>query len=211
MTGGAGGGPCGFAPPGTEPAQRATGGEGKVNLLAVGAVIPRKNYRGLIEALDGIRASDWHLTIAGSTTRHDACVSKVREAIERSGLQSRISLTGEVSDSALNELYAQSDAFVMPSLFEGYGMVLCEASARGLPIVCTTSGAMSDTVPDAAALKVAPDDLIGLRDAIRRIIEDDMLRQRLADASWQAGQSLPTWDDCARKVADVIKTVSQKQ
>ena len=93
----------------------------------------------------------------------------------------------------------------MPSLFEGYGMVLTEAVARGLPIVCTTGGAAAETVPDAAAIKVAPGDAAALADALRSLIGDAARRQRLADASWRASQRLVRWEETARIVADVLK------
>ncbi|MGI9424689.1 MAG: glycosyltransferase family 4 protein [Hyphomicrobiaceae bacterium] len=197
------------AEPGTEPAARAAGGDGDLQLLAVGAIIPRKNYGTLVEALKSLPDDRWHLTIAGSTSRDMTCATELREAIMRSGLRSRITLTGEVSDHVLHDLYDRSDIFVMPSLFEGYGMVLCEALARGLPIVCTTGGAMPETVPDRAALMVAPGKADEMGNALARLIQDDLLRRRLADASWQAGQALPTWDDCARTVAGVITSMSE--
>ena len=84
-------------------------------------------------------------------------------------------------------------------------MVLAEAMARGLPIVCTTGGAAADTVPDAAAIKVPPGDVQALGPAIRRMLDDAALRRRMSDASWAAGQKLPRWEDTARTIADVIK------
>ena len=96
----------------------------------------------------------------------------------------------------------------MPSLYEGYGMALAEAMARGLPIVSTSGGAAAETVPDAAALKVPPGDVAALAAAIRRVLGDPGLRVRVADASWAAGQSLPRWDDTARSIASVIKGVA---
>jgi glycosyltransferase involved in cell wall biosynthesis len=92
----------------------------------------------------------------------------------------------------------------MPSLYEGYGMVLAEAMARGLPIVCTTGGAAAQTVPSSAALKVAPGDEAALTAAIRRVLDDAVLRRRMADASWDAGRRLPSWEDTARRIAAVI-------
>ncbi|WP_163220136.1 glycosyltransferase, partial [Citrobacter freundii] len=86
----------------------------------------------------------------------------------------------------------------------GYGMVLTEAMARGLPIVTTTGGAAAETVPDAAALKVPPADAAALRAALAAAMTDRPLRLRLADASWAAAQSLPGWDDTTRVICEVL-------
>jgi glycosyltransferase involved in cell wall biosynthesis len=96
----------------------------------------------------------------------------------------------------------------MASLYEGYGMALAEALARGLPIVCTPGGAAAETVPDAAALKVAPGDERALSGAIGRLLDDAALRRSLGEAAWAAGQRLPRWEDTARIVAGVIKDIA---
>ena len=70
----------------------------------------------------------------------------------------RVEFVGECDEAALNALYDESSVFVLPSYFEGYGMVLTEALARGLPIVSTTAGAIPDTVPPEAGVLVAPGD-----------------------------------------------------
>ena len=101
--------------------------------------------------------------------------------IEARGLGARIDWLGEVSAEALDGVYDFSDIFVSSSLYEGYGMALAEALARGLPIVTTTGGACADTAPDGAALKVAPGDVGALREALRRIIEDRELRRDLSE------------------------------
>jgi glycosyltransferase involved in cell wall biosynthesis len=192
------------AEPGTVPAERARGsGDGRMQLLAVGSIVPRKGYSVLVKALSGL-AGDWRLAIAGSP-RDAEEVARVERCILSEGLHNRIEFVGAVDDDALDALYARADLFVMPSLFEGYGMVLAEAMARGLPIVCTTGGAAAETVPDDAALKVPPGDYAALRKAIFRAITEPDLRQRLADASWAAGQRLPRWADTARIIATAIK------
>jgi glycosyltransferase involved in cell wall biosynthesis len=96
----------------------------------------------------------------------------------------------------------------MASLYEGYGMVLAEAMAHGLPIVTTTGGAAAETVPDGAALKVPPGDAAALKVAIAQAIGDRALRRSLADAAFAAGAALPRWDDTARIVAAVIRDVA---
>ena len=196
------------AKPGSPRSARAVGGGGVVQLLAVGAVIPRKDYLGLIEALQLVEHADWQLKIVGATDHDRGYTQKVREAILSSGLRSQIELAGEVSTPELNSSYASADIFVMSSRYEGYGMVLTEALARGLPIVCTNAGAIAETVGDDAAIKVPAGDPSAFASSLQQLLTDPDERQRRADAAWLAAKLLPSWDGCARKVADVVKSLS---
>ena len=103
-----------------------------------------------------MRNLDWRLRIVGALDRDPVAVASLKTAIDAAGLDDRISLAGTVVPATLDRFYESADIFVMPSLFEGYGMVLAEAMSRGLPIVCTTGGAAGETVPDGAAIKVPP-------------------------------------------------------
>jgi glycosyltransferase involved in cell wall biosynthesis len=129
------------AEPGTDPAPRATGTGSPVQLLAVGAVVPRKAYDLLVRALSPLADRDWRLIMAGPTDRSAEALAALRAAMLEAGLGHRVTLLGAVDQQRLAGLYAKADIFVMSSLYEGYGMVLGEAMARGLPIVCTTGGA----------------------------------------------------------------------
>lgn len=193
------------AEPGTDPAMRATGTGNPLQLLAVGAVVPRKAYDLLVRALAPLADRDWRLTIAGPTDRSPEALAALRAALRQTGLGRRVTLPGAVGQEELADLYAHADAFLMSSLYEGYGMVLGEAMARGLPIVCTSGGAAAETAPDAAAIKVPPGDQAALSAAIGRLIDEPGLRARMADASWVAGQRLPRWQDTAARIANVIK------
>jgi glycosyltransferase involved in cell wall biosynthesis len=200
------------AEPGTDRAPRATGTGHPLQILAVGSIVPRKGYGILADALLRLPVSDdWHVTIVGAV-RDISAQSQLDEALQAIAadgqpLASRVTLAGAVDDATLADLYHAADVFVMPSLFEGYGMVLAEAMARGLPIVCTTGGAAAETAPDAAALKVPPGDAAALRTALATVIANAPMRHRMADAAWAAGQSLPTWNDTTRIIADRLKRV----
>jgi glycosyltransferase involved in cell wall biosynthesis len=196
------------AEPGTDPAVRASGTGTPLQLLAVGAVSPRKGYEVLIEALVPLADLDWRLTIAGATDRSPETVARIEAAILANGFHDRVRLSGTVVPATLAKFYDTADLFVMPSLFEGYGMVLAEAMARGLPIVCTTGGAASDTVPDGAAIKVAPGQAAPLTAALERALTDKRLRARMADASWEMGRTLPPWTETTRRIAAVIMGLS---
>jgi len=196
------------AEPGTDPAPRAAGTGAPLQLLSVGSVVPRKAYATLVRALGPLNERDWRLTIAGPTDRSALALADLQAAMRETGLAKRITMTGPVGERELAGLYARADLFVLASLYEGYGMVLAEALARGLPIVCTTGGAAAETVPDAAAIKVAPRDTGALRAALARVMDDADLRRRLGDAAWAAARTLPRWEETARAIAGVIREVA---
>jgi glycosyltransferase involved in cell wall biosynthesis len=147
------------------------------------------------------------LTIAGALDLSPDATTALRAAIDRCNFADRITLAGALDDPALDACYASTDIFAMSSLFEGYGMALTEALARGLPIVTSSGGAAAETVPDSAALKTPPGDTAALATALRRVMTDVPLRRRMGDASWAAAALLPTWDDTARDIADVVKAL----
>jgi glycosyltransferase involved in cell wall biosynthesis len=79
-----------------------------------------------------------------------------------------------------------------------------------LPIVCTEGDIFARLVrSEGLGAAVPPGDVAALRDALRRVIADAPLRQRLADASWAAGQGLPRWSDTAARVAAVLREVAR--
>ncbi len=200
-----------IAEPGTDAAQRAKGSGGRpFRLLAVGTIVPRKGYDVLVDALVPLKSLDWRLDIAGATDRSPATVTALRAQIARHGLTDRVTILGPVDEAHLSRLYDTADVFVMASHYEGYGMVLSEALARGLPIVCTTGGAAAETVPDGAAVKVEPASPRALAWSIGRVLEEDgQLRRSIADAAWAAATQLPRWNDTARTVAAVIKELAR--
>ncbi len=192
------------AEPGTAPAARATAAGDPPQVVAIGSLIPRKNYRGFVEAMAQVRDLPWQATVYGSLTLAPDTVAEVRAAIADHGLADRIKLAGAVPAADLDAAYAACDLFVHPSLYEGYGMVLADALRRGLPMICTTGGAAADTVPDGAALKIPPGDTEALAAALRNLLAAPAARRRLADAAYAAGLGLPSWNDTAAQVARAL-------
>jgi glycosyltransferase involved in cell wall biosynthesis len=198
------------AEPGVSEAPRAAGGGGAgiPHLVAIGSIVPRKGYDVLVAALETIAALPWRLTIAGADDRSPETASALRAQIATAGLGGRITLTGAVDDDAIAALYAVADVFVMASHFEGYGMVMTEALARGLPVVSTTGGALAQTAPEAACLKVPPADATALAVAIRAMLTDETLRRQKADAAWALAANLPRWHDTAGVVAIALQRIA---
>jgi glycosyltransferase involved in cell wall biosynthesis len=115
--------------------------------------------------------------------------------ISAAGLDRRIALAGEWPPELVARAYRAADIFVLPSYHEGYGMAYAEAMAHGLPIICTTGGAIPETVPADAALFVPPGDAAALSRALRRALVEPALRARLAAGSRAAGAALPMWPE----------------
>ena len=168
-------------------------GDGPVRLLSVGTVTPRKGHVLLVEALADLTDLPWRLTIIGSLARDPATARQLRDTIAREGLADRITLAGEYPPGTLGPAYAAADLFVLPSFYEGYGMVFAEAMAHGLPILATTGGAIPQTVPGSAGILVPPGDRTALATALARLIGDGALRRTLGAGAAATAAALPDW------------------
>ncbi|MCJ8143326.1 glycosyltransferase family 4 protein [Ancylobacter sp. A5.8] len=187
--------------PGTEPAARATGTSTPPRILAVGSVIPRKAHGVLVEALHGLRARDWTCHIVGATDSDAGAARALRTLIEARGLADRIVLTGAMTSNALEGEFQAADIFVSASLYEGYGMALIEAVARGLPVVATNAGAIPETLPAGTALLVPPGDAGAVAEAIGHLLDQPQLRRAMADRAWEQAHTLPRWSQTAAVIA----------
>ncbi len=116
-----------------------------VQLLCVGTLSPRKAQDQLVSALAALRELPWQCTLVGSADRAPDYTRDLQSQIERSDLEDRIVLAGEMDDEELARAFDSADIFILPSLYEGYGMVIDEALARGLPVICSDGGALAQT------------------------------------------------------------------
>jgi len=180
--------------PGTDPAPLARGAGGApLQLLSVATLNPGKGHEILLRALAAISNREWHLTCAGSMTRHPATADRVRALVGSLNLAERVSLVGELEASDLAARYDESDLFVLATLKETYGMAVAEALAHGLPVVSTTTGAIPDLVGEEAGLLVPPGDMGALAEALARVLGDAGLRRRLAEGARRVRDRLPNW------------------
>lgn len=154
-----------------------------LRLLTVGRIEPEKNPLLLVEALEllgaeesGAVAATW---VGDGKLRDDL----LRVAEER-GVGSALTLPGFVpAGPALGSYYEAADIFVHIALTEGVPGVLGEAMGHGVPVVATDVGGIRGATRGEAAILVPPADAIALAAAVRRVRDDDSLRQRLVGAS----------------------------
>jgi D-inositol-3-phosphate glycosyltransferase len=168
-------------------------------LLFVGRLYPeQKGLLPLVEAVArlpaGLAAS---LRLVGEDWGgRDLVLRRARDH----GIADRVQVLGPLSRSALLEEYRRADVFVLPSLFEPYGIVLLEAMAAGLPIVASKVGGIPEVVEEGqTALLTPPGDVGALCAALRQLVEDGDLRARLGRAGRQRAQAhdwsrvVPQW------------------
>jgi glycosyltransferase involved in cell wall biosynthesis len=199
--------------PGTDTAPLAPGSDtaaalgyqlSAISLLCVATVTPRKGHEILLRAVAALPARAWRLTCGGSLDRDPATVSRVRALMRELDIEDRVTLAGDLDAGRLAAEYHRADLFVLPTLYEGYGMAVAEALARGLPIVSTATGAIAELVRDGAGIVVAPGDAAAFGDALARVVTDDSLRATLAAGARRARARLPTWEAAAAAMARTL-------
>ena len=135
-------------------------------VLSVGSIEPRKNTMLALKALHHL-PDDISLVLVG---RHTAYTDKLTQYARANGLEHRLRILHGVPDADLPALYAGAEAFVYPSVYEGFGIPIIEAIRCGLPVVACTGSCLEEAGgPDS--LYVAPDDTEGMANAIRRSLK----------------------------------------
>lgn len=152
-------------------------------ILFVGYLRPEKGVDTLLDAFDRVREKQpAELTIVGGSDRVTGAEAQIRERIEQSPFAQDITVRGMVDfGKELFDIYRDHDLYVLPSRSEGTPRSVVEARAFGCPVVATTVGGIPTSVRDGeTGLLVPPDDPLALSDAMLRLLEDEPLRQRIA-------------------------------
>ncbi len=167
---------------------------GALRLVFVGSVIPRKRLHLLFDALERLGDTPFTLHMAGDAGRDPAHAAAMRARVHRSpALRGRVVADGVLDDGALADRLASVDALVLPSSLEGYGMVIAEALATGLPVFAARPAAVAAGVAGHPAVAVF-DDSADLAAALETFARDEAVRAAMTRAAGSA--SLPTWEGC---------------
>lgn len=160
-------------------------------LLYVGGISARKNIVRLIEAAVLVRRRhpEIRLVLAGSKQWRTASIDR---ALARADLDDTVYCTGYVDDDDLPSLYSGAEVFVFPSLYEGFGLPVLEAMARGVPVATSARGSLAEVAGDAAYV-FDPTDVGAIRSAIERLLSDPAEAERLR-AAGRARAATFSWD-----------------
>lgn len=174
-------------------------------ILCVGHCIPRKGIKYLVEAFSAINRKDFSLHIVGKTNKDVQYYKNVKRTIQQLGLSKDIVLHERVSQDELNHLYSIADIFVLPSLNEGFGIVLLEAMYYGLPIITTDISAMPELVkPSQNGLLVPPAHSPLLAQAMSFLINQPKLRQQMGANGREHLMKSYNWEDTCSEFLTLI-------
>jgi glycosyltransferase involved in cell wall biosynthesis len=154
-----------------------------------------KNLAALIQAFSKACADMPHaLVLAGRTPRG------LKEEMAGRG---QVKAIGRVPDAELAAIVEHADLFVLPSLYEGFGLPVVEAQSAGTPVACSWAGALPEVAGDGA-LFFDPYSVDQMASAIRRSLRDEGLRRQLKDRGSRNVMRF-SWHDAAEKTLEIYR------
>jgi len=181
--------------------------------LFVSVLRPYKNLETAIRALDLLVhdfAHDLDLVIVGDYVGggKDPYKAFIDSIIRESRVGERLHFLGNRSFSEVCKLYAGASLFVFPSRYEGFGLPVLEAMAAGVPVVTSNAWSLPEVGGDAA-LYINPDDIVGLANAMDRILRDAELREMLVQKGRENVHRF-SWRRSASQLYRILKEVASR-
>lgn len=173
-------------------------------LLSVGRLVHQKGFDLAMRALADLKDLQWRWKIVGD----GPLLLVLKSLADELGILDRITFTGWQTKEQLVDHYGQASLFVFPSRHEGMPNAVLEAMANGLPVIASRIAGNEELVVDGVTgLLVPAEDAASLRDALKRLIDDVQLRERMGEASHRRVEESYTWEQTARQYALLLEQV----
>ena len=175
-------------------------------LVYHGRVDRRKGALDTLEAVAALVAEGrkLRLIVSGIGPDSDAVAVRVREL----GLELQTEITGYADYGAAPAVYRRGDIFLSPTYAEGFSNTILEAMASGLPVVSCFAVGVVDCLRDGEnGLLVTPGDVPALTKAIGSLLDDPVLRRRLAGAAYDEAERLYSWPVIAAQIAGIYDSL----
>ncbi|CAO4168280.1 Glycosyl transferase [Methylorubrum populi] len=190
------------------PGGRELEDEEPVRLLYHGRVDRRKGVLDFLDALERLWEAGVPFDAVISGIGPDVEAARAR-ADEIGFTSAQVRFTGYADYDTVPDLYREADVFVSPTYAEGFSNTILEAMASGLAVVSTHSVGVSDCLRDGEnGLLVNPGDVRALTAALRRVVEDEDLRTRLAESGLEECRRVYSWTAVGRQIMEVYAQVA---
>jgi glycosyltransferase involved in cell wall biosynthesis len=177
------------------------------DILFVGRCEPIKGIEDLLKATALLGDCDLRLSIVGETDEDPEYFESLQQIVRRLGLQTRVQFVGRVDEETeLAHWYTRSDVLVLPSLWEGYGIVLLEAMSFGLPVIATRVGGIPEIVSEGwNGLLVEPGNVPDLARSMRYLIEHPEYARKLAKGALRSVSPARDWASVGEEVWAILE------
>ncbi len=179
-----------------------------LRLVFLGNVIPRKGLHVVLKALRQLPTDQWMLTVIGSANINPPYGRAINRQIVRHRLSSHVHFAGILPDSEVADYLRTSHLLVMPSVYEGYGIVYCEGMGFGLPAIGSISGAAKEIIThNRDGFLISPGDHMALANYLKALAQN---RQHLLEMSLAARnryKSLPTWEESTKDIRTFLTEI----
>jgi glycosyltransferase involved in cell wall biosynthesis len=169
-------------------------------ILSVCRLLPQKGLEYLVRAMPQVDA-DYHYLMLGEGPEKD----NLQRLVNKLGLEKRVTIMGRVSEEKKMDIYSGADIFVLPSLYEPFGIVLVEAMAMECAVVATTAGGIPEVVGNTGML-VKPKSPRQIADSIQEIAQDKKLMNKFKREGRKRTEEIFDWDIIAKQFEKSYKT-----
>jgi glycosyltransferase involved in cell wall biosynthesis len=176
------------------------------NILFLGNVIRRKGLHTLLEAVRNLKMRV-RVDVLGSLESEPAYTRRIQEFISTNNLSAFVFLHGTLGEQPLIDKLKQAHVLVVPSSYEGFGIVYLEGMCFGLPAIGTTAGAAGEVIEhEKTGYLVAPDNSTVLAKYLQALAEDRGLLARLSLNARERYLRQPSWPETAKKIRDFLSS-----
>lgn len=173
-------------------------------ILFVGTLQPRKNIKRLIQSISLLKNKEAKLVIVG---KKGWMYEEIFSAPEEFEISSRVIFLHNVTNDELPAFYKAADVFVLPSLYEGFGLPILEAMKYGCPVVTSDISSLPEAGGEAA-LYVNPEDVSDIAAKIDDVLENKKLRDRMIKLGKEQAKKF-SWERAAQEVLNVFEEVKR--
>jgi glycosyltransferase involved in cell wall biosynthesis len=180
-------------------------------ILYVGTLQPRKNIARLIEAFahilkdEEIAKSDLELVIVG---KKGWLYEEILEAPKKFDVSQKVKILDFVPDDELKEMYHNARVFVLPSLYEGFGLPVLEAMQYGCPVITSNISSLPEAGGNAAEY-IDPESVEDIASKIKKVISDEVLRKEMIAKGKKQVEKF-SWETSAKKTLEILEEAAGK-